>query len=411
MRGIGFLHLNWELGRLEKLITREEREALQNFLMDINELEKVEAQTSKFNVFETLGIVNMEIRHSNVLGWLFSPNEQHGFSDAFIKRFMQEIVQGYEGSGDTLDPLKVLLWDYHDLIVRREWQNIDLLAISESNRFVLVIENKVWSRESKHQLNKYYEIIQDNFPGYHQVFIYLTPFGDEASNPEIWTSMDYSGVMQMIEYCLESRQNMMENSVRLFIEQYMDTLRRYVVGDSNLEKLCQDIYFKHKKALDLIFEYKPDMYSDVSARIQEMIKENDDLVLDDSNKTMIRFTTKQLDQTVENEGRGWTSSRRILLFEFQNTTRGLRVKLIIGPGEEHIRERLYDIVSDKPAIFKGKNKKLTTAYTTVYVKNILDYNESYELDHEKLHDAIKNKMDKFFRDDLKNLEKAVLTEY
>jgi hypothetical protein len=248
--------------------------------MDINELEKVEAQTSKFNVFETLGIVNMEIRHSNVLGWLFSPNEQHGFSDAFIKRFMQEIVQGYEGSGDTLDPLKVLLWDYHDLIVRREWQNIDLLAISESNRFVLVIENKVWSRESKQQLNKYYEIIQDNFPGYHQVFVYLTPFGDEASNPEIWTSMDYSRVMQMIEYCLESRQNMMESSVRLFIEQYMDTLRRYVVGDSNLEKLCQDIYFKHKKALDLIFEYKPDMYSDVSAKLQDMVEADEDLVLD-----------------------------------------------------------------------------------------------------------------------------------
>lgn len=396
---------------MEKLITREEREALQSFLMDINELEKIEAQTSKFNVFETLGIVNMEIRHSNVLGWLFSPNEQHGFSDAFIERFMQEIVQGYDGTEGTLDPLKVLLWDYHDLIVRREWQNIDLLAISESNRFVLVIENKVWSRESKHQLNKYYEIIQDNFPGYHQVFVYLTPFGDEASNPEIWTSMDYSRVMQMIEYCLESRQNMMENSVRLFIEQYMDTLRRYVVGDSNLEKLCQDIYFKHKKALDLIFEYKPDMYSDVSTKLQDMIEADENLVLDDSNKTLIRFTSEQLDETVESEGGGWTSSRRVLLFEFQNTTRGLRVKLIIGPGEERIRERLYDIVSDTPAVFKGKNRKLTTAYTTVYVKNILDYNESHEMDHQKLLEAVETRVGKFFKNDLKEVEKAVLEGY
>ncbi|MFP3360765.1 hypothetical protein R0K17_25980, partial [Planococcus sp. SIMBA_143] len=65
------------------------------------------------------------------------------------------------------------------------------------------------------------------------------------------------------------------------------------------------------------------MYSDVSAKLQDMIEANEDLILDDSNKTLIRFTTKQLDQTVENEGGGWTSSRRILLFEFQNTTRGL----------------------------------------------------------------------------------------
>jgi hypothetical protein len=100
-----------------------------------------------------------------------------------------------------------------------------------------------------------------------------------------------------------------------------------------------------------------------------------------------------------------------LLFEFQNTTRGLRVKLIIGPGEERIRKRLYDIVSDNPVVFKGKNRKLTTAYTTVYVKNILDYNESYELDHEKLIEAVETRVGKFFKNDLKEVEKAVLEGY
>jgi hypothetical protein len=87
------------------------------------------------------------------------------------------------------------------------------------------------------------------------------------------------------------------------------------------------------------------------------------------------------------------------------------VKLIIGPGEEHIRERLYDIVSDKPAVFKGKNKKLTTAYTTVYVKNILDYNESHEMDHQKLLEAGETRVGKFFKNDLKEVEKAVLEGY
>ncbi|WP_245844643.1 PD-(D/E)XK nuclease family protein [Salinicoccus kekensis] len=391
------------------MIGKEERDALQNFLMNTDELDKLEGRLSGFNVFETLGIVNMEIRHSNVIGWLFSPNEQHGWGDAFLKRFLQEITQKYEGQL-TIDPLDLLLWDYHDLIVRREWQNIDLLAVSESNKFVLVIENKVWSKESRHQLNKYHEIIKNGFPDYHKVFVYLTPFGDEASNPDLWLSMDYNQMVNMINSSLERRRHSMETSVKLFIEQYMDILRRYVVGDKELEKICQDIYFKHKKALDLIFEYKPDMYSEISTKLQGMIESHEDLVLDSSNKNLIRFTTNQLAETVEAEGRGWTSSRRILLFEFQNTARGLRIKLIIGPGESAVREKLYDIASNNTA-FRGRNGKLTTAYTTIFVKNILDYNEAHEVDPEKLHNDIESRVERFFGKDLKTLEKVILEGY
>ncbi|MBY8909189.1 PD-(D/E)XK nuclease family protein [Salinicoccus roseus] len=98
----------------------EDMQALQNFLMDVSELDRLEKKTSKFNAFETLGIVNTEIRHSNVLGWLMTPNEQHGLGEAFTKKLIQEIARNY---GDGLlehDPVKLLLWDYHDLIVRRE---------------------------------------------------------------------------------------------------------------------------------------------------------------------------------------------------------------------------------------------------------------------------------------------------
>ena len=391
------------------VIGKEEREVLQNFLMDTDELNKLEGRLSDFNVFETLGIVNMEIRHSNVMGWLLSPNEQHGWGDAFLKRFLQEITQKYEGQL-AIDALDLLLWDYHDLIVRREWQNIDLLAVSESNKFVLVIENKVWSKESKHQLKKYHEIIRNDFPDYHKIFVYLTPFGDEASNLNLWLSMDYGQMINMIDSSLERRRHTMETSVRLFIEQYMSILRRYVVGDKELERICQDIYFKHKKALDLIFEYKPDMYSEISTKLQGMIESHEDLVLDDSNKSLIPFTMNQLAHTVETEGRGWTSSRRILLFEFQNTARRLRVKLIIGPGESAVREKLYDIASNSTA-FRGRNGKLTTAYTTIFVKNILDYNESHEVDPEKLHTDIESRVEKFFEKELKTLEKAILESY
>ena len=68
------------------------------------------------------------------------------------------------------------------------------------------------------------------------------------------------------------------------------------MGDRELEQICRQIYNKHKKALDLIFEYKPDLYSDISNDLQEFIKNTPGLILDDSNKTYIRFTTELLDK-------------------------------------------------------------------------------------------------------------------
>ncbi len=50
-------------------------ETLEKFLLDNPEFEKLEGLLSQFNVFETLRMVNTEIRHSNVLAWLLTPSE------------------------------------------------------------------------------------------------------------------------------------------------------------------------------------------------------------------------------------------------------------------------------------------------------------------------------------------------
>ncbi|GAB3056844.1 PD-(D/E)XK nuclease family protein [Salinicoccus sesuvii] len=131
---------------MESEQTNVDKQALQDFFMGINNLNQIEKKTSKFNAFETLGIVHTEIRHSNVLGWLMSPNEQHGIGGAFVEKIIQEIARNHNIEQYGHDPLQMLLWDYHDLVVRREWRNIDLIAISEANKLMLVIENKVWSK-------------------------------------------------------------------------------------------------------------------------------------------------------------------------------------------------------------------------------------------------------------------------
>ena len=55
------------------------------------ELEKDKSVFNKFNIFETLKITNTEIRHSNVLGWLFDPIENHNIKGQFLRKFIEDI--------------------------------------------------------------------------------------------------------------------------------------------------------------------------------------------------------------------------------------------------------------------------------------------------------------------------------
>lgn len=47
------------------------------------DLEELNLSTNKFNIFTALKLYNNEIRHSNFLGWLMAPYENHGVGDYF----------------------------------------------------------------------------------------------------------------------------------------------------------------------------------------------------------------------------------------------------------------------------------------------------------------------------------------
>ena len=64
---------------------KEAEKALQDFLLDIDCLDALLPWTGKFNLFDVLKISRTEIRHSNVLSWLLSANENHGLGDSYVR--------------------------------------------------------------------------------------------------------------------------------------------------------------------------------------------------------------------------------------------------------------------------------------------------------------------------------------
>ncbi|WP_173915970.1 PD-(D/E)XK nuclease family protein [Halobacillus sp. Marseille-Q1614] len=383
-------------------ITTSNREALEQFLMDIEILDRIDAKLAPFNVFETLGIINTEIRHSNVLSWLLAPYENHGLGDYVLKKVIQSIV--YQNHNDnstiTYTPLDISLLNYNDFVVRREWRDMDVVAFSNKSQFVVTVENKVWSKESKHQLQKYRYIIQEEFPDYQKIFIFLTPYGEPASDKDNWLSFDYDQFINIVEQGMELKGDIISNRVKHFLDQYITTMRRYIVGDEELERVCREIYYKHKKALDLIFEYKPDIYSDIAKDLKELIKQEPELILDTSSKSYTRFSTKEIDTLIEKKGNGWTSSKRILLFEFQNRNNKLVLKLIIGPGDQAIRQKIYEVIKNNKSSFRGKLGKHNNQYTTIYTREFLPKSFEEETNYEDALKKISSKFIDFLNHDL-----------
>ena len=66
--------------------------------------------------------------------------------------------------------------------------------------------------------------------------------------------------------------------------------------DSEVQEICRKIYKSHKRALDLIFEYKPDKQLEIYECLVDIIGKDPDLVLDEvSSKSNVRFISEDLD--------------------------------------------------------------------------------------------------------------------
>ena len=293
-----------------------DEEAVKRFLLDVKSLERITSKSS-FNPFDVLKIARTEIRHSNMLAWLFDPNESHGMGSRIVASLVEFIIQNDFVNNDVA--FKLLLQNKDDVVVKREWNNIDILIESVSGQFVICIENKIDTQDHSKQLDKYYKIIhsEEKYKDFTMVFLYLTPDGrlpneDEA---EAWEIMSYPDMIEMIEKELEKAN--LSSETRTFINYYVDILRRETMENNELAKICQQIYKEHKQALDLIFDYRPDMLQDVGVFFDRWCKEKQEageIVYDEhkSNKSYHRFRTVKMDEkmkstTTETDTSSWNT--------------------------------------------------------------------------------------------------------
>lgn len=134
-------------------MNKDEAGLIEDLILD-KDLDRLETLTSGFNIFESLGVVRREVRHSDFLAFLLSPSESHGFHHQFLREFLFSITRE-RIKNRVLSPIDVDLFELGDVEVKREWEHIDVFLVSERNEFCVAIENKIDSTEHSNQLTRY----------------------------------------------------------------------------------------------------------------------------------------------------------------------------------------------------------------------------------------------------------------
>ena len=390
------------------MINNDEYKALEEFLLDIDCLNSLNKWSKTVNIFDVLKIKKTEIRHSNFLAWLMNPNESHSLGTTFIKLFLKHIIKNYRDS-ISLNIFDLDDMDLHDLVVLREDNNIDILAYSEQSKFVLCIENKVMSDEHDNQLQKYFDDVNNRFINFDKkLFMYLTLHGDESSDTEHWLSISYEEIYYILKNIYEEEN--IDDKVKIYLNDYLTVLGDEFMENDELKELCKKIYYKHKKALDILIDNIPDINSRIYEEIIKLLKEyekQNNVILIKSTQSYIRFVTPKLRNMVGQIGYDtWVDSKDLLVFEYANNKNSnAKLRLIIGPGNSEDRVKYFEKAKQNREFFP-KVKNLSGTYQSIYSLIFKTDFDNCENEEKLIEDIIK-KFKNFIDKDLDSIVDAI----
>lgn len=331
-----------------------------DLIEELNQFEALDCFPGGFNIFEAVGMIGQEIKHSNFLAFLLDPSQKHPFGDGFVRKFLKQAARN--SSDKAFSPLQVALVGYSDLEVYREWHDpqiskrkIDIVMVSRKNRAVYAIENKVGASESKDQLSDYRNCIESHadFNGYEQRFIFLTPDSSAPSDP-LWATIDYDFIVHAVEELLEIYSGKLSGGLEQVLNDYVTLLRRYVVEDYKLKEACQRIYELHKPALDLIFEHGDVKRGSFADAAQIFFEKQDDLVIQGAlHPKRCAFLPKELVDSIPNDPSiNWHKQSKPILMWFEDL--GEKVKLILEVGPLADKEQRANVVKELRKLFNYK---------------------------------------------------------
>lgn len=190
-----------------------------------------------YNVFNVLGVDNMEMSHSAFLAALLDPDGSHGMQDAFLKAFIDTIAHG--GTKPELDTAHANVYTEYNIGNTTETTGgrIDILITDRSDTgsgkaggHAIIIENKIWAADQPNQLQRYDKYACGTYSSDGYLLLYLTLDGKEPTDQSKGELTDYRCISyrrDIIDWLRKCAQLAFDKPrVRETINQYINLLQQ-----------------------------------------------------------------------------------------------------------------------------------------------------------------------------------------
>ena len=361
---------------------------LERLVMDCPELAGLESNLSQFNIFRVLRAGRHELRHSNMLAWLFDPEGNHGLDDSFLRRYLMKVLRRARGESSPrgwISPVAVDVLDIERIEIHREFDSIDVLFEIHRKHgapWVICIENKVDSKQGEDQLERYRRRVEDRFEdAERRLYIFLTRNEEMPSSDEYMES-SYADVHAVLSACLHEREDVIGAEPRILVRNYLELLGDDFMSENANVKLAKRIYMQHRAALDFIFENKIDPMFEVSSTLQEVLETHSDeleIIPFASSKSYVRFCPKSWAINENSGGSAWGKGGYFVVCEITLSTKKIELHIVAGDTPDEWADDLWERAERPP--FKQEWKERPRRFVKPYkARSSLSVDELAELD-------------------------------
>ncbi len=338
-------------------------------------LSKINDNVMDFNILEITGMGNQEIKHSNILGWLFD-NSEHDLEYQILDNFLKKVIE--LNTNNDLQSYLYLSNKKRDITIYREKDNIDLLVVDESNKIVITIENKIYASERTYgddggQLQKYENIINEKYNyKYDKYFIFLTIDLEEPSK-ENWLRANHQMITDVIDNILKTKET--TTKTRIVLESYIDLLKRNgIMEDKELNELCKQIWANenYRNALNILYNNEPTNHKLISNIIIEKLKSiNIEPEFYANKDNDIMFKTKSISQDMYDNN--------ILYFSLYFDNDGIALALYIANKDEKYHKIHKELFPSRNKLYNRNTIIKKTKDWNNYISNVGNENIENEI--------------------------------
>lgn len=255
-----------------KIENQLKEEILANIQTKLNQISRRAVLTEDkylgHNIFKILRIENFEIRHSNFFAWLLD-NKNNGYiGESILSEFLGKIKRQCLTKKEWRNYIFVIdnlinSLGQEEYLVKREDKYMDILLEFEKSKSVIVIENKLYSKEHTNQLKRYYDEISTDkkYHDYDKLFIYLTLNGNEPAgeyDKHFWINISYVEILEILKNFHKNKKES-SSEIDIYLNNYIEILNEKTEKTMDRIEEYFKLYEKNKNEILEMMEYIPNI--------------------------------------------------------------------------------------------------------------------------------------------------------